>query len=157
MLRTRGGQRASRRGAVPPPPPHESGCHSARARLSECAESPAEAGQKVRSGLQREDAKQNESPRRYVFPFVCSSSGQVSGDGVSAGQRGARLAGSARRWSKIKARTIWWEDWSALRVGFLIIFVVVLKWTEIIIAFIETDMSSAAQHTVKVTAADLQS
>lgn len=54
----------------------EQNCHMkvavtpARALLSECAESSAEAVQKVRSGLQREDAKQNESPRRYMCSLL---------------------------------------------------------------------------------------
>lgn len=81
---------------------------------------------------------------------------------VSAGQRDARLAGSVQRWSKIKARTIWWEDWPALFYFyfiFFIIFVAVLKQRteEIKIAFVENDASSTAQPTAKVTAADLQS
>lgn len=47
---------------------------------------------------------------------------------VSADQRDARLAGSVQCWSKIKARTIWWEDWPAFFIlFFLYIFVAVLK------------------------------
>lgn len=79
---------------------------------------------------------------------------------MSAGQRDARLAGTVQRWSKIKARTIWWEDWPALfYFYFFIIFVAVLKQRteEIKIAFVENDASSTAQPTAKVTAADLQS
>lgn len=50
--------------------PHQSGCHSARALVFESFKSPAETIQKVRSGLQREDAKQNESPRRYMCSLL---------------------------------------------------------------------------------------
>lgn len=50
--------------------PHESGCHSARALVFESFKSSAETIQKVRSGLQREDAKQNESPRRYMCSLL---------------------------------------------------------------------------------------
>lgn len=119
-----------------------------RALLPECAESSAAAGRKVRSGLQREDAKQNESPRRYMCSLLSVlAAAKVSiGVGVSAGQRDARLAGSEQCWSKIKARTIWWEDWPAFwfLFFFLIIFAAVLKWTERKIAFVENDTSSGS-------------
>lgn len=57
-----------------------------------------------------------------MFPFVRFGSSKVSRVGVSAGQRDARLAGSVQRWSKIKARTIWWEDWPASWFCFVFFF-----------------------------------